>query len=173
MMQTIKTRFSRGENGNPQDRAISDTTFRLPNGLHKPLNKLSSKDLSRIILYDRTVQIPSKLYWLHKFYNIDNKWMVWFEMNLVNGLLLMQCRDFNWKLFHGQINTESRLQRMSLWDGECKICCIHVENLDHLLYECEGVVKVWEEIQNIVITAFNINLTVDLLCVLAGVWEDY
>ena len=62
---------------------------------------------------------------------------------------------------------------MSLSDGKCKICCIHVENLDHLLYECEGVVKIWEEIQNIVITAFNINLTIDLLCVLAGVLEDY
>ena len=99
--------------------------------------------------------------------------MVWFQNNLVNDLLPRQCRDFNWKLFHGQINTESRLQRMSLSDGKCKICCVHVENLDHLLYECEGVVKIWEEIHNIVITAFNINLTIDLLCVLAGVLEDY
>ena len=50
---------------------------------------------------------------------------------------------------------------------------MHVENLDHILYECEGVVKVWKEIQNIVITAFNINLTIDLRCVWAGVLEDY
>ena len=33
--------------------------------------------------------------------------------------------------------------------------------------------KIWEEIQNIVIKAFNINLTIDKLCVLAGVLEEY
>ena len=46
----IKICFSQGcfkvlslnEDGNPLDTAISNTTFRLPNGFHKPLNKLSS-----------------------------------------------------------------------------------------------------------------------------------
>ena len=60
---------------------------------------------------------------------------------------------------------------MSSSDGKCKIWCIRVEN--HLLYECEGVAKILEEIQNIVITALNINLTIDLLCVLTGILEDY
>ena len=94
-MQTIKTCFSQGclkslilnENGNPQDCAILNSTFRLPNRLHKPLNKSSSKDLYSIVLYNKTVQVPSKLYWLHKFDNIDDKWMVWCQMNLVNELL--------------------------------------------------------------------------------------
>ena len=128
-LQTIKTCFSQGcfkslilnEYGNPQDRAILDATFRLPNGLPKP----PTKDLYSIVLYNRTVQIPSKLQWLHKFDNIDNKWMVWFQNYLVNDLLPRQCRDFNWKLFHGQINTENRLQRMSLSDGKCK-CAVYM-----------------------------------------------
>ena len=41
----------------------------------------------------------------------------------------------------------------------------------HLLYECDGIVKIWEEIQNIMSRAFDILIN-DLLCVLAGVLED-
>ena len=60
--------------------------------------------------------------------------MIWFQMNLVNYSFPRQCKDFNWKLFQGQINTESRLQRMSLSDGRCKICCIQVEKLGAVSY---------------------------------------
>ena len=179
-IQTIKSCFKQGclkdvksnEESRPHDFDILNATFRLPNGLHKTLDKLSSKDLYSIILFNRSVHIASKLYWLQKFDNIENKWTTWFQMNLVNNLLPRQCKDFNWKLFHGQINTESRLQRMSLSDGRCKICCIHVEKLDHLLYECDGIAKIWQEIQNIVSRVFDIHLTIDLLCVLAGVLKD-
>ena len=157
-IQTIKSCFIQGclknvksnEESCPHDFDILDATFRLSNGLHKPLDKLSSKDLYSIILFNRSVHIASKLYWLQKFDDIENKWMILFHVNLVNNLLPWQCKDFNWKLFHGQINTESHLQRMSLSYGRCKICCIYVEKLDHLLYECDGIAKIWQEIQNIV-----------------------
>ena len=105
-----------------------------------------SKDLYNIILFNRIVQIASKLYWLQKFDNIDYKWLIWFQMNFVNIFYHGNANNSNCKLFHGQINTESRLQRMSLYDGKWKICCIHVKNLGHLLYECGGVAKMWQEI---------------------------
>ena len=123
-IQTIKSCFLQGcfknfnsnEDSHPHDFDILNATFILPSGLHKTLDKLSSKDLYSIILFNRSVHIASKLYWLRKFDNIKNKWMIWCQVNLVNNLLPCQCKDFNWKLFHGQINTESHLQRMCyLW----------------------------------------------------------
>ena len=53
-----------------------------------------------------------------------------------------KCKDFNWKLFHGQINTENRLCKMQYSDGSCKVCS-NVENVEHILTTCSGLDTIW------------------------------
>ena len=83
-IQTIESYLSHGclmnfisnEDNFPHDLHILNTTFRLRNRLHKPFDKLSSKDQYSILLFNRKVRVSSKLYWLQKFDDIDNKWMI-------------------------------------------------------------------------------------------------
>ena len=179
-IQTIKSCLSDGcftisqsnENFAPEDDSILKTMFRLPNGKFKALNELSSKDLYDILLLNEEVQIPSKLYWSNKFDGVDTKWKTWFMMNFVNKKIPRYCTDFNWKIFHGQVNSESRLQRMSLSDGICKLCNTHVENMTHLLYGCEGIRDIWTEIEGI-INAFwgGPGIILDEYCVFGGLLD--
>ena len=37
-----------------------------------------------------------------------------------------KCKDFNWKLFYGLVNTESKLKHMKYSDGLCKMCNLGV-----------------------------------------------
>ena len=42
---------------------------------------------------------------------------------------------------------------------------MHMENVEHLLLECDWILRLWQQIQNIVSKAFDIHMRVDLVCV--------
>ena len=78
----------------------------------------------------------------------------------VNKLLPRKCKDFNWKIFYGQVNTECRLRKMNFSDGVCKICGLCIENLEHMFLGCTDIGKVWKEVEKLlqnVITGFEIS----------------
>ena len=54
-------------------------------------------------------------------------------------ITLRKCVVFNWRILHGQVNTESCLAKMKFSNGICRLCNIDLENLDHLLFDCEHV----------------------------------
>jgi exonuclease III len=129
---------------------ILNKIFRLPNGKKKALCELSSKDLYNILLLNNQVTITSKKYWLQKFpdYNID--WNQWFSYNFVNILIPRKCKDFNWRIFHGLVNTEARLKKMKYSNGICTLCKADIENLDHLLYDCDELHDIWFQIEQLI-----------------------
>jgi len=175
-IQTIKVCFLKGcfniASGDIPNKSILKSKFRLPNGNLKTLDELSTKELYYILLPSKTVQIPSKLYWANKFEGVDINWKYWFKMNFDNKQLPRGCKDFNWKVFHGQINCESRLQRMSLSDGKCRICCVKVENMVHLLYECDGISEIWTDIEGIINDLiYDKNIKIDLFVIFPGLLD--
>lgn len=175
-LQTIKFCFKRGyfnkERLDDQQRSpnpsLLKTNYRMPDGKFKTLEELTSKDLYDILLYTEKVHIPSQEYWSNRFEEMTDKWDEWFQMNWVNELLPRKCKDFNWKLFHGQVNTESRLHRMSMSDGKCKLCNKYGENVDHMLFECNGLFQIWESVERMINTTCNVQIDIDLFCVLSG-----
>ena len=68
----------------------------------------------------------------------------------MNKLTPRKCIDFNWKIFHGQVNTENKLKNMHFSTGLCSLCQYQNENLNHLLIECEKVYAVWQKIESII-----------------------
>ena len=138
----------------------------------KCLKDLSSKDIYNIFLLNQTLDIRSKHYWCGKFGVVDFDWQAMFQQNLINEYLPRKCKDFNWKLFHGLVNTESRLKNMRYSDGLCKSCTAgNIENLEHLLIGCKYNKLIWKQIENIVKELLGETYKIDTLEIMLGFWS--
>lgn len=150
---------------------ILEYKFEVPGLGTKCLKHLSSKEIYNIFLLNQSVDVKAKAYWCSKF-GIDHiNWDLLFAQNLQNKYMPRKCKDFNWKLFHGLINTESRLKRMHFSDGCCKICANGlIEDLDHLLMECSSVAPIWNLIESIIYSVFGTSYVIDLTAITLGFW---
>ena len=124
--------------------------FQIPNSGIKTLKDLTSKDIYNALLINNKTHVTSMHYWSRKFNDVDINWEHWFTQNFINKLLPRKCKDFNWKIFHGQLNTEIRLSKMKYSDGICKICKNEAENLDHMLYHCGQLEKLWKYMESLI-----------------------
>ena len=117
------------------------------------------------------MSVRSKEYWSDKFRDFTAiiDWEIWFHVNFINVCMPRKCRDFHWKLFHGCINTEMRLKQMTFSNGICKMCGIHDENVEHLLYTCSKLSGIWEDIEQFINNVFDSRVTLNRLSVLAGI----
>ena len=156
---------------NAADSSILNTMFQIPGGGQKPLCSLSAKEIYKILLNSTDMSVRSKEYWSDKFRDLTAiiDWEIWFHVNFINVCMPRKCRDFNWKLFHGCINTEMRLKQMTFSNGICKMCGIHDENVEHLLYTCSKLSGIWEDIEQFINNVFDSRVTLNRLSVLAGI----
>ena len=117
----------------------------------------------------------------------DIDWDTWLQVNTINKYSPRPCRDFNFKILHGQINTESKLRYMkqpngqsySLSKGMCIICKDQnnesnnvLENLDHLLFYCPNSKRIWRSIQELLSRFSNRAIVVDNVIATTGLWQD-
>ena len=138
----------------------------------KCLKNLSSKDIYNIFLLNQDVETKSNEYWCNKFGLVDVDWDALFTQNLTNKYIPRKCKDFNWKLFHGLINTESRLQKMKYSDGRCKICPTgDIESMDHLMTGCKYGQVLWNKLESIIQACFGPSYKLDLITIMLGLWN--
>ena len=123
---------------------ICNFEFCLPSGNKKKLTDLSSSDLYEILTCREKIEIRSLNYWRDRFPNFDFKLMI--SNMFMCKSITRKCLFFNWRIFHGQIFTESALNRMNLSDGICLLCNDR-EDVTHLLITCPSVQYVWNEIE--------------------------
>ena len=86
-------------------------------------------------------------------------WIDYFDLCVFNELLPRAISDFNWKIFHGVLNTEKRLQKMRLSNGNC-VFCGEQETITHLFMDCENLDSFWSFVENlakIVMPSISIN----------------
>ena len=141
----------------------------------KTIQDLSSKDIYNIFLSSEGVDVKSKQYWCNKINKEDINWEEVFNQNLINKFMPKKCRDFNWKIFHGLVNTELKLQHMKHSDGRCKICNSGAEeNLEHLLIDCRQNAAIWERLSIVIQNSFEYQHMIDLPAIMLGIWKiDY
>ena len=138
----------------------------------KCLNELTSKDMYDIFLLNQPFDIRSKHYWCEKFGINDFNWPDMFQQNFINEYLPRKCKDFNWKIFHGLVNTETRLKNMKYSDGICKSCTTgSIENMEHLLLGCKYNKFIWKLIEKIVKKLVGESFKINTLEVLLGIWS--
>ena len=121
------------------------TLFDVPGVGRKALRDLSLKDIYNVFVENKKPVIASKSYWEHRLRDNDINWNMWFTHKFNNEFIPRKCKDFNWKLFYNQLNTESRLQKMKYSDGLCKICTGNIENAEHMLIRCDSLNTIWNE----------------------------
>ena len=150
------------------------TFFDVPDMGLKQLKDLTSKDIYRILISQNEPYIKSKDYWKYEMFpGIDLDWNVWFQVNFNNKILPKQCKDFNIKLFHGWLSTETRLRRMKYSDGLCKCCQREEENLEHLLIKCHYRSKIWKLLQCALKRSFGNIVRVTRTEIIAGLFKNH
>ena len=136
-------------------RIILQYQFHVPCSGRKALEDLSPKNSHYIFLLSQETEVKSKRYWCEKLSLNEPNWESWFSKNVMNKLLPRKEKDFNWKLFHGLINTESRLKLINCSDGICKICNTgEIEDIDHLLIKCNTNMSLWKIIEKVILDYF-------------------
>ena len=154
-------------------RIILQYQFYVPGSGLKALEDLSSKDIYNIFLLSQEIEVKSKGYWCEKLNLNEPNWESWFSQNFMNKLIPRKVKDFNWKLFHGLVNTESRLKRMNYSDGICKICNTgEIEDIGHLLIKCNTITSLWKIIEKVILDSFGHIVEVNLKEVISGYWNQ-
>ena len=118
------------------------------NGLTKSFGELTGKEIYSILGRKKNVKVKSIDYWTEKF-GTDFILKVYFEQNVMNKLLPTKFFDFQYKIFHGVLSTEKRLEKMKLSNGKC-VFCDEVENVEHLFVNCTDLNKYWQQVECIV-----------------------
>ena len=118
-------------------------------GKIKKVCDLTSKELYSILMSKKVIKVKSFQYWEEKYPEISFHWNDYFMFNLKNKLMSRIIIDFNFKIFHGVINTEKRLLLMKLSNGKC-VHCTEIENLEHLFVRCDGLDLFWRNVESFI-----------------------
>ena len=87
-----------------------------------------------------------------------------------NKLCERKALDFNWKLFHGQVNAETKLKAMGFSDGFCKICKIEQENTEHI-FICKDIENFWSKLEE-TLEIIDMNLPITRFQQMVGVLNE-
>ena len=148
------------------------------------MGKLTSKEIYSIFLLHKTPEILSKFYWSNYAFNgIDFNWDTWYLYNFQNNLTPRKSIDFSWKLFHGLLETESKLKTWRKSDGVCRSCRtlgyvrqdqgeIVIENANHLLTSCSYRPKVWTMISQLIKEVFGHTIAITRLEIMTGYFRN-
>ena len=148
--------------------------YNIPGIGPKSLDSITSKDIYNILLLNNVPEIKSKTYWLNKFPGININFETWFLVNMNNPLVPNKTKDFSWKVFHGQINTGPKLKLMGFSPDEfCKICRNNmIENIEHLIYDCDIAHRVWLHIRRLLSLWLGENFTISKINAITGYWSS-
>ena len=157
---------------------ILQTMINIPNTASKTIHELSSKDIYNVFNLSNPPLIPSLQYWSEKFDDEIINWDTWFEVNTINRYSPRPCKSFNFRILHGQVNTESKLKYMKhsngypYSNGKCIMCSSgQEENLEHVLYYCPNSRRIWRSIQTLLSKFKGTNIRINRINATTGFWR--
>ena len=159
--------FANGDKKN-----ILEQTIEVPDVGEKKIGDLTSKDIYLVMQTYNPHIITSTNYWENKFNIYDMNWDEFYDLNLTNNFLPRKCKDFNFKLFHGKVNTGVRLKIMNLSSDICSVCNNNIEDAEHLIYRCENSKQIWLVIKDILSISLEENIQVDIQKSFIGIRQD-
>ena len=168
--QLVITNENTFANGDKND--ILEQIIEVPDVGEKKIGDLTSKDIYLVLQTYNSHIITSTNYWENKYNIYDMNWDEFYELNLTNIFLPRKCKDFNFKLFHGKVNTGVRLKIMNLSSDICSVCNHNIEDTEHLIYRCENSRQIWLIIKEILSLTLKENFHVDILKSLIGIRQD-
>ena len=157
-------------NGNKK--SILDQIIKVPEFGEKKIGELTSKDIYLVLQSNNPHPVTSTNYWETKYNIYDMNWNEYYNLNLTNNFLPRKCKDFNFKLFHGRVNTCARLKIMNLSSDICNICHSNIEDLEHLIFRCEHSKQIWSIVDNILSSSLEEQFQLNMIKSLLGVRQD-
>ena len=113
---------------------------------------LSSKDIYSVLLRNTPVVKKSEKYWSDKLGETNLPFDMWYNNLMMSKVIPRKALDFNFRIFHGQVLTEKYLVKFGYSKGTCLICRLHIEDLGHMLTDCDFVRPVWRYIDNLFVS---------------------
>ncbi len=108
----------------------------------------TSKNLYMIMAFE-DLELKSEAFW-NNLNDVIYDWSSFYH-TLWKNLCERKIKQFIWKLFHGVVNTESRLKRQKKSNGLCKLCGKgENENQVHLFVTCSSVGNYWQQVERII-----------------------
>ena len=145
-------------------------TFSVPDRGSRSLYQLTAKDIYNIFVKGRRPESKSEVYWQRKFPEHELDFSLWYQEMFCNKLCERKALDFNWKLFHGQVNAETKLKAMGFSDGFCKICKIEQENTEHI-FICKDIENFWSKLEE-TLEIIDMNLPITRFQQMVGVLNE-
>ena len=152
--------------------SILNTTFVVPMIGKKKLLELTSGDMYKLFMSTNQIVVKPVMYWKNKFMDIEIDFDKWYTCNFMNKLSPRKCIDFNWRIFHGQVNTESKLKKMNFSDGMCKLCMEFNENVEHIIIDCQHVKGIWQNIETLISVILESDTELTRFNIMAGYLID-
>jgi hypothetical protein len=125
-------------------------------GNNEVKTEINGKQVLCAQLTNKQVYTELKCYMLTKSKQ-EEKWEMQYgqhQWNMVyrflkNNLIDRKVKEFQWLLINNAIYTETKLVKMKVSDGKCKLCGVEMEDIIHLLYECETIGNIWQYINTL------------------------
>ena len=89
---------------------FKEMTYIVPlTGELKNVLDLSSKDIYSILLNSTAIERKSEKYWSSKFEGVVFNYANWYSNLFWSKIIPNETAVFNWRIFHGQVDTERSL----------------------------------------------------------------
>ena len=157
---------------NGDKRTILEQAVEVPGVGAKGIGELTSKEIYNIFQMSNEYEITSTDYWETKYSIYDMNWSDYYQQTLTNNLLPRKCKDFNWKLFHGKVNTGVRLEIMNISSNICNVCNNFAEDIEHLIFHCENSQQIWHRVSEILNISLSDGFHVNKMISILGIWQD-
>ncbi len=128
---------------------MTDTDIQGELDMNFGTGRIDIKALSRKCLYQLLIPKPRlsqcEQYWQNKFGEVE--WSCVYSLHK-NPLLDRRIKEFRWKVLNKCLTTEHKIKNFSESDGICKLCGIEIEDVEHLILDCETLGEYWNCVLN-------------------------
>ena len=128
------------------------------NGRETNFKKIKQKEIIFACIYP--TQFPKCI---QKWNTVFNESLSIDDIFCLKKSLLFDRKSYmlHWKLLHGAVYTEKKLQKMKKSNGICKICKTQIEDEIHLFVNCLKIDGFWRNVRSFIqnVTGTNIDIT--------------
>ncbi len=129
------------------------------------LETLTSKDIYKTLIEYDIIKSRGKQICEIRLYE------VYLEMYRKQHCVDRKIRDFDWKCIQDAVNTEVRMINYEYSNGKCKFCEIEDDTIEFLLYDCDILDGIWEQVEGKLNDA-NITLKIQFWDIILGVTKS-
>ena len=167
LVNAIPKPWSKTLNGNK----ISDETtacYLLLNDTKIDIKKVQYNEIYSHLVQKKCDVSKANIKYSELFDINDEQWKIIY--NLPHKVKVSnKAKENQYKIIHDYIPTNKLLYKMKFKDSSrCNFCNMYEQNTFHMLYNCFVIKNFWFRVMDWLRTSYQINVTIDLKCVIFG-----